>query len=130
MFEGGGRLYVYFTYGLHYCLNIVVGKEGVGEGVLIRAGEPKEGIKIMQNNRGIKNLIDLTNGPGKLAQAIGIRDTSLSGKILHKSSILLEPPDGKIDSAEIVSAQRVGIKRAVELPWRFYIRDNAYVSKI
>lgn len=129
MFEAGGRLYVYFTYGMHYCINIVVGQKGVGEGVLIRAAEPIDGVEIMQNNRGIRDLNNLTSGPGKLAQALGIRDTSLSGKILNKSSILLQPPSVPISQNEIVTAPRVGIKHAVELPWRFYIRDNPFVSK-
>jgi DNA-3-methyladenine glycosylase len=130
MFEAGGRLYVYFTYGMHYCINIVVGQKRVGEAVLIRGAEPVDGIDIMQKNRGINDLQSLTNGPGKLAQALGIVDTRLSGKILNKSSILLEPPSGPIIPNDIVSAPRVGIKRSIQLPWRFYIKDNPYVSKL
>jgi DNA-3-methyladenine glycosylase len=130
MFEAGGRLYVYFTYGMHYCINLVVGRKGVGEAVLIRAAEPVQGIEIMQANRKITDIKSLTNGPGKLAQALGINDTSLSGKILNKSSILLEPPTATINQADIVSTPRVGISQAIDLPWRFYIRNNPYVSKI
>jgi DNA-3-methyladenine glycosylase len=130
MFESGGRLYVYFTYGMHYCINIVVGQKGVGEAVLIRGAEPVDGIDIMQKNRGINDLQSLTNGPGKLAQALGIADTRLSGKILNKSSILLELPPGPIIPNDTVTAPRVGIKRSIELPWRFYIKDNPYVSKL
>lgn len=129
MFKAGGRLYIYFTYGMHYCMNIVVGQKGVGEGVLLRAAEPVEGIEIMRKNRGITDIKSLTNGPGKLAQAFGIKDTKLSGKILNKSSIWLEPPAVLITAGEIVTATRVGIKHAVELPWRFYLRDNPYVSR-
>jgi DNA-3-methyladenine glycosylase len=110
MFEAGGRIYVYFTYGMHYCLNIVVGKKGVGEAVLIRAAEPVEGIEIMQANRGITDIRNLSSGPGKLAQALGIKDNSLSGKILNKSSILLEAPKLQVDPKNIVVAPRVGIK--------------------
>jgi DNA-3-methyladenine glycosylase len=130
MFEAGGRLYVYFTYGMHYCINIVVGKKGVGEAVLIRAAEPVEGIEIMRANRGVTDINNLANGPGKLAQALGITDTSLSGKILNKSSILLHPPAQRIGPKDIVNAPRVGIRKAIDLPWRFYIRGNPYVSKI
>lgn len=130
MFESGGRLYVYFTYGMHYCINIVVGQKGVGEGVLIRAAQPIDGVEIMRNNRGIRDLNNLTSGPGKLAQAMGINDTSLSGKILNKSSILLQPPLVTLDQNDIVAAPRVGIKQAVELPWRFYIRGNPFVSRV
>jgi DNA-3-methyladenine glycosylase len=130
MFEAGGRLYVYFTYGMHYCINIVVGQKGIGEAVLIRAAEPIEGIEIMQANRKITDINSLTNGPGKLAQALGISDTALSGKILNKSSIMLEPPKLETNPQDIVIAPRVGITKAADLPWRFYIRNNKYVSKI
>jgi DNA-3-methyladenine glycosylase len=128
MFEKGGRLYVYFTYGMHYCVNIVVGQEGVGEAVLLRAAQPLEGINIMQTNRKINEIKRLANGPGKLAQALGINDTSLSGKTLNKSSILLEPPTRKVQSDQIVASPRVGIKRAIDVPWRFFIKDNQFVS--
>jgi len=129
MFQAGGRLYVYFTYGMHYCLNIVVGPKGAGEAVLIRAGEPVEGIELMRANRGVKDLKNLASGPGKLAQALGIFDTSLSGKILDKSSISLEIGE-PVDPKDIVAAARVGITKAVDLPWRFYIRGNPFVSKL
>jgi DNA-3-methyladenine glycosylase len=128
MFETGGRLYVYFTYGMHYAINIVVGQKGVGEGVLIRAAEPIEGIEIMRVNRGTKEIKNLTSGPGKLAQALGIMDTSLSGKILNKSSILLQSGE-VIGPKDIITAPRVGIRQAVDLQWRFYIKDNRFVSK-
>jgi DNA-3-methyladenine glycosylase len=130
MFEAGGRLYVYFTYGMHYCLNIVVGAKGVGEAVLIRACEPVEGTQIMQANRGISDVSNLTNGPGKLAQALGIRDTKLSGKMVSKATIWLEPAERPVDAKDIIAATRIGIRQAAELPWRFYIRGNRYVSKV
>jgi DNA-3-methyladenine glycosylase len=129
MFEAGGRLYVYFTYGMHYCLNIVVGQKGVGEAVLIRAAEQVDGVEIMQANRGIRDIKNLCSGPGKLTQALGILDNSLSGKKLARSSILLELPDIPVRKKDIVTAPRIGIKQAIDLPWRFYIRDNPYVSR-
>ena len=129
MFQAGGRLYVYFTYGMHYCFNIVTGQQGVGEGVLIRAAELIDGVKIMQNNRGIRDIKNLTNGPGKLAQAMGITDTSLSGKLLNKSSILLEQGQ-PIREQDIVAGPRIGIRQATDQPWRFYIKGNPYVSKL
>jgi DNA-3-methyladenine glycosylase len=128
MFQAGGRLYVYFTYGMHYCVNIVTGGEGVGEAVLLRGGEPLEGLDIMANNRGVQDIKNLANGPGKLAQAIGIFDTSLSGKILNKSSIFLEPGQ-PVDASAIIAGPRIGIRRAAEQPWRFYIKGNTFVSK-
>jgi DNA-3-methyladenine glycosylase len=130
MFEAGGRLYVYFTYGMHYCINIVVGKKGEGEAVLLRAAEPVEGIAIMRQNRKLTDIKQLASGPGKLAQAVGITDTSLSGEILNKSSIWLEPRGRPLEPGQIVSAPRVGIRQAAELPWRFYIRGNPHVSKL
>ena len=130
MFMPGGHLYVYFTYGAHYCLNLVTGPPGVGEAVLIRAGEPLAGIEIMRNNRGVTDIYRLASGPGKLGQAIGLKDTSLSGKILNKSSIWLEPPVEAIDAADIVAGPRMGITKAADVPWRFYLKGNPFVSKM
>jgi DNA-3-methyladenine glycosylase len=128
MFQAGGHIYVYFTYGMHYALNIVTGKEGEGEGVLIRAGQPLEGIEHMKANRRIEDVRNLANGPGKLAQALGIFDNSLSGKILNKSSILLEKGEA-VPAGDIVASPRVGITKAADMPWRFYIKDSPFVSK-
>ena len=130
MFETGGRLYVYFTYGMHYCINIVVGKKGVGEAVLLRAAEPISGIEIMKKNRGVTDVGNLANGPAKLAEALGIKDTSLSGKILNTSSIFLQQPEMKVSPNDIVVGPRIGIKNALDRPWRFYIKDNPFVSKL
>lgn len=129
MFEASGTIYVYFTYGMHYCLNFVTGPKGVGEGVLIRAGEPMEGIEIMKKNREIESVDKLANGPANLAQALGINSTELSGKILNKSSISLEAPANILTAKDIVTSRRVGIRHGVENPWRFYIKDNPFVSK-
>ena len=128
MFESGGRLYVYFTYGMHHALNLVVGPKGVGPAVLIRAAEPLEGLEIMQANRGLTDIKRLANGPGKLAQALGISDTKLSGKILDESSIFLEPPDKLLNAEDIITSSRIGISKAVNLPWRFFIKNSPYVS--
>jgi DNA-3-methyladenine glycosylase len=129
MFEAGGRLYVYFTYGMHHCMNIVVGPKGRGEAVLVRAGEPLEGVKIMQKNRGIDDVHNLTNGPAKLTQALGIKDTSLSGELLNKSSIYLEGPKEQIKVTDIIAAPRIGIREETKKPWRFYIKSNLFVSR-
>jgi DNA-3-methyladenine glycosylase len=130
MFEEGGRIYVYFTYGMHYCINIVVGQKGVGEAVLLRAAEPVSGIEIMQKNRGITDIHKLANGPGKLTQALGIKDTNMSGEILNKSSIFLQQSEEEIKAEDIIASPRIGIKKATENPWRFYIKDSPFVSKI
>ncbi|MBI2008872.1 DNA-3-methyladenine glycosylase [Candidatus Saccharibacteria bacterium] len=133
MFQAGGRLYIYFTYGRHFCLNIVTGARGRGEAVLIRVAEPIEGIEIIIKNRfgNVKgpSFHNLANGPGKLTQALGIKDTSLSGKKLDLSSIFLEPPQKPVKAQEIVASSRIGIRQATEMPWRFYIKNNPCVSK-
>lgn len=142
MFEAGGTIYVYFTYGMHYCLNIVTGKKEVGEAVLLRAAEPLEGIEIMHQNRfndtvlGLTyhsmkstNFYDLANGPAKLTQALNIKDTLLSGKKLGPQTLFLEPPQKMILAKDIIASPRIGIREATEMPWRFYIKDNPFVSR-
>lgn len=129
MFEAGGTIYVYFTYGMHYCMNIVVGEKGAGEAVLLRALEPLEGIEIMRQNRGVEDIRNLASGPGKLTQSFGITDTRLSGEKLNRSSIWLEMPEKKLKEHEIAVSQRIGIKEATNQPWRFYIKDNRFISR-
>lgn len=129
MFEAGGTIYIYFTYGMHYCMNLVTGKKGYGEGVLLRAAEPVEGIDIIRHHRGIENIRQLASGPGKLTMALGITDNSLSGKRLGKDTLWLEPPDKEIKPNQIAAGPRVGISRAKDKPWRFYIKDSEFVSK-
>jgi DNA-3-methyladenine glycosylase len=129
MFETGGLIYVYFTYGMHYCVNIVVGKKGVGEAVLIRAGEPLKGIKFMKKHRGVDSVRNLTNGPAKLTQALGIISTELSGKRLGSKTLQLTAPEVSIGSEQIGISPRIGIKKAIDQPWRFYLKDNIFVSR-
>jgi len=129
MFKAGGHIYVYFTYGVHYCINIVTGPAGRGEAVLLRAGEPLEGLEIMRKNRGGNvSDINLANGPGKLAQALGIKDTKLSGEKLNMLSSWLENGD-EVRDKEIIVAPRIGITHGAEALMRFYIKDNPFVSR-
>ncbi|HSX05530.1 MAG TPA: DNA-3-methyladenine glycosylase [Candidatus Saccharimonadales bacterium] len=127
MFGPPGHLYVYFTYGMHYCMNVVCGAEGEGSAVLIRAIEPLRGQTLMAQHRGGKTGPELTNGPAKACQALGI-DKSWNGHDLRRSplQLMLQPP---VDPAQIVQTTRIGITRAVDIPWRFYLRDNAFVSR-
>ena len=126
MFKKAGHLYVYFSYGMHYCSNIVCGKEGAGMGVLIRAVEPLEGIDIIEDRRGITGR-NATNGPGKVAQALGI-DLSLNGHDLSASPLQLirKRP---LPPRQIVIGKRIGISKAVHELRRFYIAGNPCVSK-
>jgi DNA-3-methyladenine glycosylase len=129
MFEEGGHIYVYFTYGMHYCVNIVVGQKGRGEAVLLRAGEPLTGIDMMRMHRGTDNIHNLTNGPAKLTQALGIISTELSGKKLGPNTLQLSMSDEVINNEKIITSPRIGIKQAIHNPWRFYIKDSKFVSR-
>jgi len=127
MFGEAGYLYVYFTYGMHYCCNIVVGPEGYGAAVLIRAVEPIAGQDIMIQSRRGKNGKQLTNGPAKVCQALAI-DKILNGHNLHEQPLRLIMNE-QLPADQIVQTTRVGISQAKDVPWRFYVRENAYVSR-
>lgn len=132
MFGPPGHLYIYFTYGMHYCVNIVCAPEGRAEGVLIRALEPVSGLPLMEKRRKTTNRRNLTNGPAKLTQAMGI-DKSLYGESVTTGSvkIITELEGGyfhPVISSQIVKTTRVGIKTNQERPWRFYIKNNPFVS--
>ena len=128
MFGPGGHLYVYFTYGMYYCCNIVVGSVGQGSAVLIRAIEPLEGLDIMRERRNGLEDGQLTNGPAKLCQAFGI-DKQLNGHDLRQGELRLEikPP---VAQESIVQTTRIGISRAQDVPWRFYLAGNSFVSRV
>ena len=127
MFGPAGHLYVYFTYGMHYCCNIVVGRPGEGAAVLIRALEPLTGLPQMQVNRHGRPESELTNGPAKVCQALAI-DRSMNGHELTQAPLLLEQQPALTPSA-IVQTTRIGISREQDKPWRFYVRGNAFISK-
>jgi DNA-3-methyladenine glycosylase len=126
MFGPAGHLYVYFTYGMHYCCNVTIGPEGHGAAVLIRALEPLSGQAAMERNRR-RGGLDLTNGPAKLCQALRI-DKKLNGHDLSQEPLLLKPQPLLPDSS-VVQTTRIGISQAKDVPWRFYIKDSPWVSK-
>jgi len=130
MFGPPGHAYVYFTYGLHMMLNLVCAPLGTAEAVLIRALEPVEGIDAMRLNRGnLAETRQLTNGPGKLAQALALTRLMHNGlDITHLGSELYVLPQ-VVPTFETVAATRIGISQGVDFPWRYYIRGNAYVSR-
>lgn len=127
MFGPAGHLYVYFTYGMHYCMNIVTGPIGHGSAVLIRALEPIEGVELMAQNRGHKDGLELTNGPAKVCQALSI-DKTWNGHDLREVplQLIIKPP---LQPEEIVQTTRIGISQAKDQPWRFFIKNNDYVSR-
>ncbi len=133
MFNEGGYFYVYFTYGAHFCCNIVTGKKNHGAAVLIRAVEPICGINKMISNRFGRKLIsekeiyNLTSGPGKVCKAFGF-SRKHSGLDLTNSSIFLVN-QAKLKKNKIGISKRIGITKSVSLPWRFFEIGNPYLSR-
>jgi DNA-3-methyladenine glycosylase len=125
MFGPPGHAYVYRSYGIHWCLNLVCGDEGVPEAALIRALEPTAGIDRQRRRRGTDDLRALCSGPGKLCQALGITGD-------HDGLPLDRPPfrlRERRDAPEIATASRIGLTRATELSWRYLEVNNRYVSR-
>lgn len=126
MFGPPGRAYVYFSYGVHYLMNVVTEAEGTAGAVLIRAVEPVVGEKLLLANRPVDNMKQLTNGPGKLTQALGI-DLTHNGAQLNKADLGISVNDA--GNFNIISARRIGISAGIDLNYRFYIEKNKYVSR-
>jgi DNA-3-methyladenine glycosylase len=130
MFAEGGTLYVYLCYGMHSLLNVVTNNGGIPEAVLIRAIEPTHGIASMMKRCCKQNSDKLTAGPGKLTRALCISRIH-NGISLSPNLIWIEKGN-KIKEADVVSSSRIGIDYAghdAHLPWRFYLRENLWVSK-
>ncbi|MCH8927437.1 MAG: DNA-3-methyladenine glycosylase [Candidatus Marinimicrobia bacterium] len=117
-----GQVYIYLNYGMYHLLNFTTEKNGIGA-VLIRALEPIEGIEVMQKRRKTEKMKNLTNGPGKLCQAFGIGPDQ-NNKMIGEAISLYE----RNFRPEIVSSTRIGISKATDLEWRFYIKDNKFIS--
>jgi len=128
LFDAPGIAYVYRSYGVHALLNVVVEPAGVGAAVLIRALEPLTGLDAMRARRGRDRPTDLCSGPGKLTQAIGA-GLELNETLLIGGPIELGPPPSAYAEPSIVVGRRIGITRAVELPWRFCVAGNRNVSR-
>ena len=132
MYHDGGYAYVYFIYGMHHCFNVVTGPEGEGNAVLIRALEPVTGINLMQRRRNTKLLRSLCSGPGKVCQALGITKNEYGLDLCAADSPLRLIYYRHIPEAQIVATPRINVAYAEEAaawPWRFYVKDNLYVSK-
>lgn len=129
MFGAPGFLYVYFTYGMHWCANIVTNRNGSPGAVLLRAVEPLDGVEQMQRRRTVKRDVDLTNGPAKLAQAFGIDgDLNGAGVTDHRGNVRIAD-DGMAPPGEPGISTRVGISQGKDLRWRWFASDNRFVSR-
>ena len=156
MFGPAGSAYVYFTYGMHFCFNVVTAPEGTADAVLIRAIEPIEGWELMSRRRGLAEeeiarllptvcpygsgepkvrerwALALCGGPGKLCQAFGITRAENGVDLSTPGGLRIAPPRSELSTPRpdaICSAPRVGIRQAVEAQWRFTLRNDPYVSR-
>ncbi|USX13834.1 DNA-3-methyladenine glycosylase [Oxalobacteraceae bacterium OTU3CAMAD1] len=127
MFGPPGRSYVYRSHGLHWCLNFVCREEGHGAGVLIRALEPVAGLDVMRERRGMDDERLLCAGPGRLCQALGVTRAH-NNLPLDAPPFLLLPPDHALP-VEVLAGPRIGISKAMELPWRFGVAGSRFLSK-
>ena len=125
MFGPPGRLYVYRSYGLHWCANVVCEPEGTGAAVLLRALEPTHGVEAMRRRRGLEDARLLCAGPGRLTQALGIT-LAHDGLALDRPPFRLLPPSAP---REVATGVRVGITKAEDRPWRYAFRGSPYVSR-
>ncbi|HEU4978563.1 MAG TPA: DNA-3-methyladenine glycosylase, partial [Solirubrobacteraceae bacterium] len=128
LFGPPGNAYVYRSYGIHALLNAVCEPEGEGAAVLIRALEPLAGLEQMRERRGLERAEDLCSGPGKLTQALGI-DLGDNGTSLLDGPVRFHPREAGAAAPDLAIGTRIGITRAVELPWRFVALGSRHVSR-
>jgi DNA-3-methyladenine glycosylase len=125
MFGPPGRLYVYFTYGMHHCANVVCGPDGTASAVLLRAGEVVEGLDVARARRRGQPDRDLARGPARLCNALGL-DLAQNGLDLTTGALTLDAP---VDPARLSTGPRVGLRQAPDHPWRFWLTDDPTVSR-
>ena len=127
MFGPPGRLYVYFTYGQHFCSNVVTGPDGVGSAVLLRAAEPLEGLEVMAANRGMDDVALLCSGPARLTQAFGIARAENGTDLVRDPKLVLHSGT-PLGPRAISRSTRVGVSVGGERLWRFFERGSTFVS--
>ncbi|MGX4642148.1 DNA-3-methyladenine glycosylase [Massilia sp. SYSU DXS3249] len=125
MFGPPAHAYVYRSYGIHWCLNFVCREEGHGAGVLIRAIEPLAGLDVMRARRDAQDPVQLCSGPGKLCEALEVT-RAFNGRSLAQPPFLLEAAPPGLD---IVAGPRIGISKAMDVPWRFGLAGSRFVSR-
>ncbi len=128
LYGAPGNAYVYFIYGMHWCINAVTRAEGLPSAVLIRALEPLEGIELMRRRRPrARSERELTNGPGKLCAALGI-DHRMNGLPLQRYPVVIRA-GSNVEDSDVVITPRIGISEAADWPLRYLIRENPFVSR-
>jgi DNA-3-methyladenine glycosylase len=128
MFGRPGRLYVYFTYGMHFCMNAVTGRDGEGSAVLLRSAEPIEGLAGMSARRGTQDPRQLCSGPARLCEALGV-DRDHNGADLVRGEELRIEPGAVVPDDLVEIGPRVGIRAGIDQPWRFSVRGSRFVSR-
>lgn len=128
MFDEGGIAYVYFTYGMHFCFNIVTERKGFPAALLVRALEPLDGTDLMMKNRKIDRVHDLTNGPAKLCQAMQI-DGKLNGARLDGKNLFIIDDGFVVNRRDIGQSTRIGITAGTDLKWRFFLKGSEFLSR-
>ncbi|MBN1811280.1 MAG: DNA-3-methyladenine glycosylase [Anaerolineae bacterium] len=132
MYGPPGHAYVYFVYGMHHCFNVVTERPGFPAAVLVRALEPLEGIEVMRTRRGGRTDVELSSGPARMCQALGI-DRRFDGVDLCASdAVLFIEENGVMPDVAVTAGPRMGVRgggAALAVPWRLYVRDNRHVSR-
>ena len=127
MFGPGGHAYVYFTYGMHYCVNVVTGPPGRAQAVLVRALEPVEGVTIMRRRRGVEPTERLARGPGCVARALGLTRAD-DGLDLTRGPLWILDAPARREGRRILRTPRIGIRHAAERPWRYVLAGHPCAS--
>jgi DNA-3-methyladenine glycosylase len=127
LFGPPGLWYVYLSYGMHWCANLVCQRRGLASAVLLRALEPIDGLEVMRQRRRGVGTRELCSGPGKLCQALGI-DRSLDGSRMARSPVIVRPPT-EGEKLQVAVSTRIGITKAADWPLRFYVAGSSWVSR-
>jgi DNA-3-methyladenine glycosylase len=128
MFGPPGHLYVYFTYGVHFCMNVVAGEVGEGSAVLLRAAEPLEGLDRMAAHRGLTDPRLLCSGPGRLCQAFAVGRPQNGVDLVRGAEVRIEAGTPVV-AGQVLAGPRVGIRVATDRPWRFVAAESRFVSR-
>lgn len=129
MFGPAGHAYVYFTYGMHWCMNVVTGPDGEASAVLLRAGEVVDGLDVARERRpAVRKDFDLARGPARLCAALGIDRSVYGADLFGDGPVRLRPPLAPVPEAAVTAGPRVGVTGAHDVPWRFWIAGDPTVS--